>query len=93
MSEEKTEYQKPLPDFRPETKPFWDGTKEHKLLLPKCKETGQVFFYPRAISPFPGSVNMDFDWVESTAKVKSGPTLCTTWGQQGRIKARLTWWH
>ena len=34
MSEEKTEYQKPLPDFRPETKPFWDGTKEHKLLLP-----------------------------------------------------------
>tara|TARA_B100000315_G_C14161586_1_gene400310 strand:- start:101 stop:523 length:423 start_codon:yes stop_codon:yes gene_type:complete len=70
MSEEKTEYQKPLPDFRPETKPFWDGTKEHKLLLPKCKETGQVFFYPRAISPFPRSVNMDFDWVESTGKGK-----------------------
>ena len=29
MSEEKIEYQKPLPDFRPETKPFWDGTKNH----------------------------------------------------------------
>ena len=27
-----------------------------------------VFFYPRAISPFPGSVNMDFDWVESSGK-------------------------
>ena len=52
MSEEKIEYQKPLPDFRPETKPFWDGTKNHKLLLPKCKDTGKVFFYPRAISPF-----------------------------------------
>ena len=55
MSEEKVEYAKPLPDFRPETKPFWEGTKQHKLLLPKCKETGKVFFYPRAISPFPGS--------------------------------------
>ena len=51
MSEEKVEYAKPLPDFRPETKPFWDGTKEHKLLLPKCKETGKVFFYPRANTP------------------------------------------
>jgi|TARA_B110000014_G_scaffold140604_1_gene97515 uncharacterized protein len=70
MSEEKNEYQKPLPDFRPETKPFWDGTKNHKLLLPKCKDTGKVFFYPRAISPFPGSVNMDFDWVESSGKGK-----------------------
>ena len=27
MSEEKVEYAKPLPDFRPETKPFWEGTK------------------------------------------------------------------
>ena len=70
MSEEKVEYAKPLPDFRPETKPFWEGTKQHKLLLPKCKETGKVFFYPRAISPFPGSVNMDFDWVESSGKGK-----------------------
>ena len=70
MSEEKIEYQKPLPDFRPETKPFWDGTKQHKLLLPKCKETGKVFFYPRAISPFPESVNRDFEWVESTGKGK-----------------------
>ena len=76
MSEEKVEYAKPLPDFRPETKPFWEGTKEHKLLLPKCKETGKVFFYPRAISPFPGSVNMDFDWVESSGKGKVWTYSC-----------------
>ena len=30
MSEEKNEYTKPQPDFSPETKPFWDGPKEHK---------------------------------------------------------------
>ena len=39
-------------------------------MLPKCKETGKVFFYPRAISPFPESVNRDFEWVESTGKGK-----------------------
>ena len=44
MSEEKVEYAKPLPDFRPETKPFWEGTKQHKLLLPKCKKLGRFSF-------------------------------------------------
>ena len=38
MSAEKSaptgDYQKPLPDMRPEGDHFWAGTKEHKLLLP-----------------------------------------------------------
>ena len=50
MSEEKT-YNKPLPDFRPETKPYWEGAKNHALVLPRSKETGKFFFYPRAMSP------------------------------------------
>ena len=89
MSEEKTEYQKPLPDFRPETKPFWDGTKNHKLLLPKCKETGKVFFYPRAISPFPGSVNMDLNGLNQLGKVKCGHTRFIIWDLLKHTKAKL----
>ena len=79
MSEEKNEYTKPLPDFRPETKPFWDGTKEHKLLLPKCKETGKVFFYPRAIPLF--QVQLIWTSIGSSllVKVQFGHTLFITW--------------
>ena len=51
MSEEKKEYNKPLPEFRPETKPFWEAAKEHRLVIPRSKETGEFFFYPRALSP------------------------------------------
>ena len=51
MSEEKKEYNKPLPEFRPETKPFWDAAKEHRLVIPRSRETGEFFFYPRALSP------------------------------------------
>ena len=34
----------------PEAKPFWNGLREHKMLLPKCGACGHVFFYPRDIA-------------------------------------------
>jgi uncharacterized protein len=54
MSEQKTAapsgYKKPLPDLRPEGVAFWEGTKQHKLLLPTTPD-GTPFWYPRALSP------------------------------------------
>ena len=44
MSEEKVEYAKPLPDFRPETKPFWDGTKEHNYYYQNVKKQEKFSF-------------------------------------------------
>ena len=61
------ELERPLPaPITPETRPFWDGLKEGKLLLPRCDDTGQVFFYPRAVSPFTHSRNIS--WVEASGK-------------------------
>ncbi len=68
MSDDKG-YTKPLPEFRPETKPYWDGCKDHKLLLPRSKETGEFFFYPRAISPG-NDMSDDIEWVEASGKAK-----------------------
>ena len=39
---------KPAPFVYDETRPFWDGTKKHQLLLQKCKECGNIQFYPRS---------------------------------------------
>jgi uncharacterized OB-fold protein len=63
MSEQQTKpaYAKPLPDLRPEGEPFWQGTREHRLLLPAGPD-GVPFWYPRAYAP--GTLE-PVHWVES----------------------------
>lgn len=68
MAEQKT-YEKPLPEIRPETKPYWDACKKHELLIPKSKVTGELFFYPRAMSPG-DDMSEDIEWVKSSGKAK-----------------------
>jgi len=40
------------PPVNPETKAFWDGAMQGKLLLKKCQACGQVHYYPRALCPY-----------------------------------------
>ena len=68
MSEVK-EYKKPLPEFRPETGPYWEAAKLHKLVIPRSKKTGEFFFYPRAISPG-DDMSEEIEWVESSGRGK-----------------------
>ena len=61
-------YQKPLPEFRPETKPYWDACKRHEFVLPKCKSCGKIFFYPRALCPV--CMCQDLEWIKASGKAK-----------------------
>src|SRR2546426_6512652 len=46
------EIDRPLPNpMTPEAKPYWDGLREQKLMLPKCGACGHVFWYPRVACP------------------------------------------
>jgi uncharacterized protein len=47
---------KPKPT--PETRHFWDGTKDGKLLLQRCGDTGKAYFPPRPFSPYTGTRNV-----------------------------------
>jgi uncharacterized OB-fold protein len=38
---------RPLPLPEPEMQPFWDGTKDGRLLLQRCITCGRHQFYPR----------------------------------------------
>jgi uncharacterized OB-fold protein len=59
------QYKGALPQPTPESKPYWDALKQHKLLLPKCKKCGP-FFYPR---PFcPTCFRWDIEWAEMSGK-------------------------
>lgn len=54
MSETTAEKPKPSrlePPISDEARPFWDGTRERKILLPWCTACPQPIWYPRAICP------------------------------------------
>jgi len=58
---------KPLPKPTPETQTFWDKARERELWLPKCVDTGRVFFPPRAFSPFTGG---PVSWEKASGKAR-----------------------
>jgi uncharacterized OB-fold protein len=43
--------QKPLPQPTPETQPFWDGTRQGRLMIMHCNACGHDYFYPRPYCP------------------------------------------
>ena len=40
------DYNKPLPIPSPESRPYWDGLRERKLLMPHCDACGSFWFPP-----------------------------------------------
>src|SRR5215475_9837076 len=47
------------PKPRSFSKPYWDATREKKLLIQYCRKTGQYQFFPRATSLFTATVTLD----------------------------------
>ena len=61
------EIDRPLPSpMTPEARPFWDGLREQKLMLPKCGACGHVFWYPRVACPKCHA--RDIGWVQSRGR-------------------------
>ncbi|MBX6378726.1 MAG: Zn-ribbon domain-containing OB-fold protein [Clostridia bacterium] len=59
-------YEKPLPSIDPETEPFWQGTRQGRLLFQECRACGQRQFYPRGFCTACG--RDDLAWVESRGR-------------------------
>ena len=59
-------YNKALPLPSPDSVPFWDGAREHKLLIQKCRDCAAHWHPPSTICPGCGA--RDDDWVESSGK-------------------------
>jgi uncharacterized OB-fold protein len=58
---------RPLPQpITPEARPYWDGLKQGKLMLPRCGACGHVFFYPRVICP--ACAARDVGWIEASGR-------------------------
>jgi hypothetical protein len=68
---EKTATEAPKPKrFEPpiseEAAPFWEGTRERKLLLPWCTACPQPIWFPRAICP--RCSGSDIEWREASGR-------------------------
>ena len=59
-------YTGPIPKPTPETKPFWDAAKQHKLLIQRCGECGTLRHPPAPMCARCGS--LELDTVESTGR-------------------------
>ncbi len=62
MTQEATPYTRPLPEPTPTTRPFWDGLKQHKLVLQHSARAKKAVYYPRSVSPY--GPNDELSWVE-----------------------------
>ena len=56
------EYTKPLPRAADPalTQPFWEATKRHELIIPRCRLCNRFFWYPRAACPC--CLREDWEW-------------------------------
>lgn len=65
-----SEYKKPLPrpENPPHTKPFWEATKEHRLVIPRCKTCSRAHFYPREECPF--CYSKDLEWMPASGRAR-----------------------
>lgn len=54
------------PPESPAAAPFWQGTREQKLLLQWCRPCAAPIFFPREACP--ACLGVDLDWRESTGE-------------------------
>lgn len=63
-----TTYSKPLPRPTALSRPFWEGTRQHKLLLQRCRACGTYRFTPQVLCR--SCYSEEYDWVETSGRGK-----------------------
>ena len=56
----------PAPTVTPETRTFWEGTKQGKIMLPRCNACQTVIWYPRLFCP--NCSSFDISWFQATGR-------------------------
>ena len=58
---------RPLPSpLTPEARPYWDGARDGRLMIPRCRACGKAHLHPRVLCPFCGS--RDLEWVRASGR-------------------------
>lgn len=72
-----TDYKKSLPvaENPTLTDPFWEATKRHELIIPRCRFCDRFFFYPREACPTCLRENWEWTPVSGKARLYSYTTV------------------
>jgi hypothetical protein len=66
---------KPKPRPAPESLPYWQAAREHRLALPKCEDCQKFWFPPSRTCPHCLSTNFSFQNVSGKGKIFSFVTF------------------
>jgi len=66
---------KPKPRPAPESLPYWQAAREHRLALPKCEDCQKFWFPPSRTCPHCLSANFSFQNVTGKGKIFSFVTF------------------
>lgn len=64
-------YEKPLPVLDPESQPYWDALKQHRLLLKHCRACQRSHHYPRELCPHCHSDDLEWKRAAGTGRIYS----------------------
>jgi uncharacterized OB-fold protein len=64
-------YNKPIPVPSSESKPYWDGLREHKLLMPRCDACEGYWFPPSLLCPRCNSAKWTWTAVSGRGRIFS----------------------
>jgi uncharacterized OB-fold protein len=59
-------YNKPLPQPSIDSKPFWDGLKDRRVMLQTCDNCGLIRHYPRPVCDY--CYSMEVNWTEASGR-------------------------
>ena len=58
----------PSPIVNPDSKVYWDGARDERLMIRKCRSCGATHFMPRYLCPACWST--DLDWIQASGRGK-----------------------
>lgn len=67
--------ERPLPEVMPEAAPWWEATRERRLLVQRCLDCGRHQLYPRAICAACHQTRLEFVAASGEGVVYSHSTL------------------
>jgi uncharacterized OB-fold protein len=90
MSEATPKRPAPKPNVFVDTTPFWQGAERKELLLQFCKDTGKFQHYPRPVSIYTGSRNLEWRKVSGKGTIYACTTIRIPGpGVEGRLPLSL----
>src|SRR5436305_14544566 len=65
------DYKKPLPVPSQESKPYWEGLRERKLMMPRCNDCKRYWFPPTLNCPSCSSANWSWTAMSGRGRIFS----------------------